>query len=347
MKSCSLLSFVAGTSSACAFYSSNVDQPIMIQSTSHGCNRLFGPEKRRVNSKPLSVMKCRVSFSSKNVGVTIIMLSLAFGLSAFPGWMETIERGWQVHMIDQQVTGEGVQEAIGILRRKFALLPISEIDARLKSVSTESQKTTISDVLQRLGDKYSRIASHQELSSLLNFDPSGLGVVLRQGQDGGIYLSHAGRREDVRDDMRIVSIAGYAVSNLYDAAELLVQHEKPLEFILEGKSYGIKEDDSTRIMMDIDDEFKRGGSVHATMLRQGSRSIGYIRIKQFDAFVGDEVPVPHMPQESRSRRAAQGICMSVGGLCATRDVLPRAAWRARGASSTRQSRDGHQHPQHP
>ncbi len=134
---------------------------------------------------------------------------------------------------------------------------------------------------------------------------------MRQTADGDIYLSHAGRRKDI-GDMRVVSIAGQAVSNLYDAAELLIYHEKPLEIILKGSAYGIKEEDSTKILVDVDDEYKRlrdqgGGSVESTMLKQGSRAIGYIRIKQFDAFVGNEVPAPHPAREplSRPRRPAR------------------------------------------
>ncbi len=250
------------------------------------------------------------TFARNKIAKVIIALSLAFGLSASPGWMEGIEREWQVRMIDRQTTSEGVQEAIDIIRRKFALLPLVEIDARLGGLSTESppKNIVLSNVIQRLEDRYSRVASHLELSSLFKFDPSGTGVVIRQGPDGGIYLSHAGRRDDVRD-MRVLSIAGQVVSTLYEAAELLIQHEKPLEITLQGSADGIKEGDRTSIMVDVDDEYKRltdqgTGSVQATMLKQGSHTIGYIRIKQFDAFVGNEVPAPHSAHESGRTRHA-------------------------------------------
>jgi hypothetical protein len=292
----------------CAFH---LNQDMFLHSRSH--SKSFGQSKSAVNSGPLSGMKMQIreSFASvarRKIGVGIISLFAVYGLSASPEWIEGIQRGWQVYTIDRQSTGEGVQEAIGILRKKFALLQLSEIDARLKSVSENSDKDIfISDILQRLEDKYSRIASPRELASLLKFDPSGTGVVLRQGLDGGIYLSHASKREDVQE-MRVFSIAGEAVASLYDAAELLIEHEKPLEIVLTGSALGNKGQERTRILVDVQDEFKRleeqGGSVHAALVKVGARSIGYIRIKQFDAFVGNKVPAPHPPPHLARRASA-------------------------------------------
>ena len=238
----------------------------------------------------------------KQLGPAILLCSIFYGLHSSPDWLRYIERAIQLQNIDRNSGGADIQEAARIIRSKFALLPINDIDARLnelnievdsKLVSIKNNNLRLSDVLRSMKDPYTRVVPVQELEGFRKFDPSDTGIVLREGM-GGIFISSAGRHDvdKLMEGSEVLNVAGRKVLNIYDAAELLIQSKKPLHITLKHPPSRVEKIAVTEdVVVDRErDESKLvAQSVSSSLIKQNSFTIGYIRIKEFTASVGDEV----------------------------------------------------------
>jgi hypothetical protein len=304
--------------------------------------------KTRCKQKDLLWMAAKDSKPSswtKRLGTALIFSSIIYGLNTAPDVLKGVERDFQLQAIDSQSIGsKDIDAALSILKGKFALLPKSEIEARISTLrSRPTANLRLSDLTRAMGDRYTRVVSPNELASLSRFDASGLGLVLRE-EDGGVYLSSAGRTDALlQPDSKVLRIAGVNRPNLFESSELLLLSSKPVTLALlpptpaaaappvPAVAAEAAGDAAAAATVSVDRvqnaaAAARGTSVRAALLGSGGGGggrIGYIRISEFDAAAGDQVWIRgEKPRRFGASYGGHGTMIS-GQTVVTRIVLRR------------------------
>uniref|UniRef100_A0A7S4JPY7 PDZ domain-containing protein n=1 Tax=Guillardia theta TaxID=55529 RepID=A0A7S4JPY7_GUITH len=281
-----------------------------------GLNSRFTHPTRRRGVCSLHMCRRKVSTLRRDIGAILILLSALSSLNFSQFWISSFLADRELTTLQAAISSDCtlMQSTRDILQANFVdwtgrSRNIQQLaTCRAEGTLTDRQMIdgdTLSDVLRRLDDKYTRLVSETEMKTMMRqFDNLGAGMVLstmtvgEKGADrvescagGDLFVGYTTRDQDgLRRGDQVVGINGRDMRcrSRFEAAELLQTSSgmMELEVIREGKSV-----QNNLLLPQRSSVFatrlktRRAAPLYHEVKQVKGRKVAYVKVPQFTAGV--------------------------------------------------------------
>eukprot|EP00960_Hanusia_phi_P066879 766498-Hanusia_phi.AAC.5 len=271
---------------------------------------------RNKKESSCSLLMCGPKASSlrRNLGLSLIALSLMSSLNFSQSWIATVLSGSEVRSLSAEISSD-----CNLMARTRDILTENFVDwtGKAKNLQqlaicldkddtpTDNRRAgsgTVSDVLKSLGDKYTRLVSGTEMKETMRqFDNLGAGIVLSTIEDQPKvgesekrcvgtdlfvgYTTHETEGLERGDSVVRVNGEDAMCLSRFEAADLLQRSPDTIKFdvLRADKSQDRVLSTSPVSVLIGRDRAEREKSLYHVVKQVSGRQVGYIKIPQFTA----------------------------------------------------------------